>query len=143
MGNRYIVVRAVDLARKTALLPYNGKLRDAAAAVLRDGACAVVDGDYVMGLLTERDIVGAAARGVPADAPVVEAVDRPPLLVEGVEPLWRVAEAMVAARAEVAAVTVGGRFVGVISAEDIAGAEGQLAEAAEFSGLMSSFAPPA
>jgi hypothetical protein len=70
-------------------------------------------------------------------------VDRPPLLVEGFEPLWRVAEAMVAARAEVAAVTVGGRFVGVISAEDIAGAEGQLAEAAEFSGLMSSFAPPA
>jgi CBS domain-containing protein len=137
-------VKALELARKVALLSFKDRLRDAAAAVLRDGICAaVVDGDHIIGLLTESDIVEAVARGVSADAPVVEAVDKPPLFVEGHEPLWRVAEAMMAAGTAVAAVTVGGRFVGVISAMDMADAEGQLAEAARFSELVGSFAPPA
>ncbi|MEL9991645.1 MAG: CBS domain-containing protein [Thermoproteus sp.] len=137
-------MKALDLARKAPLIRLGDKLVDAAKAVLEGCDCVVVvDGDDVVGVVGEDDIVRAVARGATAYTPLAEVLTSPPLLVEGFEPLWKVAEAMLATGLRVAVVTVGGRFAGVISAGDIADGEGQLREASSFAEAVLSASPPA
>ncbi len=132
----------MDLSRKAPLVRPTDKLADAAKALLGNDCVVVVEGDDVLGTITEADIVEAVARGAGADSPVIEAVSSPPLLVEGHEPLWRIAEAMLSTSARVAVVTLGGKLAGVITSSDIADERGQLLEASEFAEIAESLAPP-
>lgn len=137
-------MKALDLSRKVPSVKPSDSLADAARLMLEDHCdCVVIaEEDDVVGVVTESDIVEAVARGAKADAPIVEAVASPPLLVEGYEPLWRVAEAMLSTGIKVAVVTVGGRFAGVISSSDIADERGQLLEASRFAEIAEILAPP-
>ncbi|MFB6491237.1 MAG: cyclic nucleotide-binding/CBS domain-containing protein [Thermoproteus sp. AZ2] len=138
-------MKVLDYARKAPAVSPSSPLAEAANRMLVDASdiCLVADGDYVVGLLTTRDLVEAAARGVSPKLAVVEALRGPPLLLEGYEPLWKAAEVMLALGVDAAVVTVGGRCVGVLRAEDIAGLEGQLSEASAFAEVVESYAPPA
>lgn len=135
-------MRAIDLSRKAPLVRPTDKLADAAKALLGGDCVVVAEGDDVLGVIADADIVEAVARGVGADSPAIEAVNSPPLFVEGHEPLWRVAEAMLNARAEVAVVTLGGKLAGVLTSRDIADESGQLLEASEFAEMAERLAPP-
>lgn len=138
-------MRAIDFVRKLPAVEPAAPLAEAARKLLAEGveAVAVVSGDEVVGVLSEDDLVSAVARGLPPHRAVAEVLERPPLVVEGHEPLWKVAEAMLAVGAEVAAVSIGGRYAGAVLAGDIAAVEAQLSEAAAFAELADSQAPPA
>ncbi|CCC81346.1 CBS domain-containing protein [Thermoproteus tenax] len=136
-------MKAIDIAKEVPSIAPNSTVLDAAKALVEAECAVVLDGEEPVGVITEYDIVRAVAQNTPPDAPVVEIITAPPLLVEGHEPLWKVAEAFIVSGNRFAAVTSGGRFIGVVSASDIADEDELLSDAASFAELTTSYAPAA
>ncbi len=96
------------------------------------GTVAVVDGDDLVGIVTDRDIVRrAVARGLPFDARIDGVMSAPVHTVEAGAELSTATSAFGSAAVRRLVVVDDGRFVGVLSLDDIlVDLAGQLAVAA-------------
>ena len=84
----------------------------------RVGAVCVLDGDRLVGILTERDILKAVATGA-TDAPVTDAMTHSPETVEGDETVGHAASLMIHGGFRHLPVVEGNRVVGMISIRDL------------------------
>lgn len=84
----------------------------------RVGAVCVQDGDRLVGILTERDILKAVATGS-TEAPVTEAMTPAPETVDGAETVGHAAALMIHGGFRHLPVVDGERVVGMISIRDL------------------------
>ena len=97
-------------------------LRDAAAGMRanRISALAVLDGQAIVGIFTERDLLRAIADGRdPGATHVTEYMTQTPLTIEADELVAKAAELMVKHRVRHLPVTDEERLVGFLSARDV------------------------
>jgi len=85
-----------------------------------------------VGVVSERDIVRAVAKGLNLDEPVSAIMSTPVITVEGDEPVWKVAEVMRQHNIRHVVVTRGGKLYGVISIRDLVAEEPVLRSLVEF-----------
>lgn len=84
------------------------------------GAVAVLDGDRLAGIVTDRDLVRRGlARGLPPDARVDSVMSAPALTIEADAPLHDAVDAFARHAVRRLAVVERGRFVGVVSLDDL------------------------
>lgn len=84
------------------------------------GAIAVLDDDLLVGVVTDRDLVRRGlARGLPPDARVDSVMTSPALTIEADAPLHDAVDAFARHAVRRLAVVDRGRFVGVISLDDL------------------------
>jgi CBS domain-containing protein len=95
----------------------------AAAAQMRAhriSALAVLDGEAIVGIITERDLMRAMADGrEPARTHVSQYMTQSPKTIEAAEPAAKAAAIMVKHRVRHLPVTLGGRLIGFLSARDL------------------------
>jgi CBS domain-containing protein len=97
-------------------------LVDAAAQMRahRISALAVLDGEAVVGIITERDLLHAIADGRdPAATHISQYMTHSPRTIEGTELVAKAAEIMVKHRVRHLPVTDNGRLIGFLSARDL------------------------
>jgi CBS domain-containing protein len=85
------------------------------------GSIVLVDGDQLLGILTERDILRAVAEGTDLDAPVAEVMTKDLVTVDPSTSLRDAARIMADRWIRHLPVVDGGRLVGVVSQRDLAG----------------------
>lgn len=86
------------------------------------GSLLVMDGDELLGIVTERDVMKAVARGIdPGTTPVSAVMTRDVLTVSSTTTLHRAARDMAARRIRHLPVVDDDRVVGVISQRDLVG----------------------
>ena len=118
-------MRVVDLIRRPPItVPKGTAVRDAARLMVENGVGLLVieEGQRVVGVISERDVVRAVARGL-SESATVEQVGTMSNLVH-VSPsatIYDVAAAMVRAKVRHVLVMDGERLVGVVSIRDIVG----------------------
>jgi len=84
------------------------------------GAIAVLDGDHLAGIVTDRDLVRRGlARDLPVDARVDSVMSSPALTIEADSPLHDAVETFARHAVRRLAVVDAGRFVGVVSLDDL------------------------
>jgi CBS domain-containing protein len=84
------------------------------------GAVAVIEDDILVGIVTDRDLVRRGlARGLPADARVDGVMSSPPLAIETDSDLAEAVAAFGKHAVRRLAVVDQGRFVGIISLDDL------------------------
>ncbi len=99
-------------------------LAEAAAKMWKQqtGSLLVVDGDDLVGIITERDILKAVAQGTPLDrTTIAEAMTKDPVTVGPGTSLREAAKVMADRWIRHLPVVDGGKLVGVISQRDLAG----------------------
>jgi len=116
-------MRAVEGIRRSGIAIAPDCTMRAAAEVMERagvGTLAVVDGDHLVGIVTDRDLVRrGVARGIGADARVDGLMSSPVLTIEADADL-REAYALFRTNAvRRLAVTERGRFVGMVSVDDL------------------------
>jgi CBS domain-containing protein len=97
-------------------------LRDAAAEMRthRISALAVLDGNAIVGIITERDLLRAIADGRnPSVTHVSQYMTHSPKTIEAAEPAARAAAVMIKQRVRHLPVTDEGRLIGFLSARDL------------------------
>jgi len=86
----------------------------------RISALAVLEGEAIVGILTERDLLRAVADGRNPEAThISQYMTHSPRTIEAAEPAARAAETMVKHRVRHLSVTDKGRLVGFLSARDL------------------------
>ena len=85
------------------------------------GSLVVLDGEDLVGIITERDILRAVATGTPLDTPVSEVMSKGVVTVEPGTSLREAASIMTEQWIRHLPVLEGGRLVGVVSQRDLAG----------------------
>jgi CBS domain-containing protein len=99
-----------------------GSLVDAAALMRshRISALAVLDGDLIVGIVTERDMLRAIADGRnPAATHISQYMTHSPITIDAAEPAAKAAAIMVKHRVRHLPVTDNDRLVGFLSARDL------------------------
>lgn len=99
-----------------------GSLVDAAALMRshRISALAVLDGDSIVGIVTERDMLRAIADGRnPAATHISQYMTHSPITIDAAEPAAKAAAIMVKHRVRHLPVTDNDRLVGFLSARDL------------------------
>jgi CBS domain-containing protein len=99
---------------------------DLAAAARRmweqqTGSLLVLEGEDLMGIITERDVLRAVATGTPLDTPVSEVMSKELITVEPGTSLREAARIMTERWIRHLPVLEAGRLVGVVSQRDLAG----------------------
>jgi CBS domain-containing protein len=86
------------------------------------GALPVCEGDELVGVVTDRDVVlRCVAQGfTPAKTPVTKIMTRPPATIDAGEPAEEAAWLLTSLRIRRLPVTENGRLVGMVTADDIA-----------------------
>lgn len=104
-------------------LPAAASLREAVAllAERRIGAAPVVEGGQVIGVFSERDVIGCLARQGPAalDRPVTEAMSAPAVTVTRDDPVMGALSLMTRRRIRHLPVVEGSALVGIVSIGDL------------------------
>ena len=91
----------------------------------KDVGCVVITDadDRIVGIVTDRDIVNAMARDLPASGPAREAMAEPVMVVHEHEDVYDAAAKMAAARCRrLPVVNTAGKLVGVVAIDDMVGA---------------------
>ncbi|MCX8196411.1 MAG: CBS domain-containing protein [Acidilobaceae archaeon] len=84
------------------------------------GSVLVVEGERLVGIFTERDLLRAVAAGRPLSTPVGELMSRELVTVSPGESIYKAMEIMTSRNIRHLPVVEGGRLVGVISIRDVA-----------------------
>ncbi|MEM1932697.1 MAG: CBS domain-containing protein [Pyrobaculum sp.] len=131
-------MKAEILARKppVATTP-DARIKDVARimAEKKVGLVVIVDKnqpDIPIGVVSERDIVKAVAKGIEIDRSVREVMTSPVITIEGDEPIWNVAKVMREHNIRHVVVTKGGRLFGVISIRDLVSEQSVLKSLVEY-----------
>lgn len=85
------------------------------------GSLLVLEGDDLVGIITERDVLRAVATGMPLDTPVSEVMAKDLITVEPGTSLREAAAIMTEKWIRHLPVLDGGRLVGIVSQRDLAG----------------------
>lgn len=85
------------------------------------GSLLVLEGQDLMGIITERDVLRAVATGTPLDTPVSEVMSKDLITVEPGTSLREAARIMTEKWIRHLPVLEAGRLVGVVSQRDLAG----------------------
>ena len=93
-----------------------GKMREQ-----QTGSLLVLDGQDLVGIVTERDVLNAVATATPLDTPVSEVMSRDLITVEPGTSLREAARIMTERWIRHLPVLEGGRLVGIVSQRDLAG----------------------
>jgi CBS domain-containing protein len=112
-----------DLMAKSVVSGHPRQSLFDAAVVMRTNhvsALAVLDGEVIVGIITERDMLRAVTDGrEPQATPVSEYMTRSPLTIEADRLAAEAAEMMVKHRVRHLPVTDKGRLIGFLSARDL------------------------
>jgi len=116
-------MRAIDAIRRSgvAIAP-DRTIRDAAEIMERSGvgSLAVVDGDELVGIVTDRDLVRRGmARGLPLDARVDGLMSSPVVTIDADADLHAASAVFRSNAVRRLAITRDGRFVGMLSLDDL------------------------
>jgi CBS domain-containing protein len=107
------------------------------------GSLVVLDGEDLVGIVTERDVLNAVATDVPLDTPVSEVMSKDLITVEPATSLREAARIMTERWIRHLPVLDGGRLVGIVSQRDLAGVlAGALNEPDDLHRLIESSALP-
>ena len=93
-----------------------GKMREQ-----QTGSLLVLDGQELVGIVTERDVLKAVATATPLDTPVSEVMSKDLITVEPGTSLREAARIMTERWIRHLPVLEGGRLVGIVSQRDLAG----------------------
>ena len=85
------------------------------------GSLLVLEGEDLVGIITERDVLRAVATGTPLDTPVAEVMSKDLITVEPGTSLREAARIMTERWIRHLPVLEAGRLVGVVSQRDLAG----------------------
>jgi CBS domain-containing protein len=85
------------------------------------GSLLVLDGQELVGIVTERDVLKAVATDVPLDTPISEVMSKDLITVEPGTSLREAARIMTDRWIRHLPVLEGGRLVGIVSQRDLAG----------------------
>jgi CBS domain-containing protein len=107
------------------------------------GSLLVLEGDQLVGIITERDVLKAVAIGTPLDTPISEVMSKDLITVEPGTSLREAAGIMTERWIRHLPVLEGGRLVGIVSQRDLAGVlAGALNEPEDLHRLIESSALP-
>ena len=85
------------------------------------GSLLVIEGDELLGIVTERDVLKAVATGTPLDTPISEVMSKDLITVEPGTSLREAARIMTDKWIRHLPVLEGGRLVGIVSQRDLSG----------------------
>jgi CBS domain-containing protein len=103
------------------------------------GSLLVTDGEQLLGIITERDVLRAVAEDVPLDTPISEVMSKDLVTAEPSTSLREAARIMTEKWIRHLPVLEGGRLVGIVSQRDLAGVlAGALNEPEELHRLIES-----
>lgn len=116
-------MRTIDAIRRSGVAVRPDQTLRAAAEIMEQsgvGSLAIVDGDRLVGIVTDRDLVRRGlARGLPPDARVDGVMSSPALQVDADADLHEVFAVFRSNAVRRLAVTRAGRFAGMISLDDL------------------------
>jgi CBS domain-containing protein len=135
-------VRISDVMTEAALTDRSDDSLVSAARKMREqqtGSLLVTDGEQLLGIVTERDVLRAVAEDVPLDTPISEVMSKDLVTAEPGMSLREAARIMTEKWIRHLPVLEGGRLVGIVSQRDLAGVlAGALNEPEELHRLIES-----
>jgi CBS domain-containing protein len=135
-------VRISDVMTEAALTDRPDDSVVSAARKMREqqtGSLLVTDGEQLLGIVTERDVLRAVAEDVPLDTPISEVMSKDLVTAEPGMSLREAARIMTEKWIRHLPVLEGGRLVGIVSQRDLAGVlAGALNEPEELHRLIES-----
>jgi CBS domain-containing protein len=117
-------VRISDIMTEAALTDRSDDSLASAARKMREqqtGSLLITDGDQLLGIVTERDILRAVAEEIPLDTPISEVMSKDLVTVEPSTSLRDAARIMTEKWIRHLPVLEVGRLVGIVSQRDLAG----------------------
>jgi CBS domain-containing protein len=117
-------MRISDIMTKAAVTDRPDDGLAAAASKMweqQTGSLLVIEGDDLLGIVTERDILKAVASGTPLDTPISELMSKDLITVEPGTSLREVARIMTEKWIRHLPVLEGGKLVGIVSQRDLSG----------------------
>ena len=135
-------MRISDIMTPAALTDRPDDSLVSAARKMREqqtGSLLVTDGDQLLGIITERDVLRAVAEDVPLDTPISEVMSKDLVTAEPATSLREAARIMTEKWIRHLPVLEAGRLVGIVSQRDLAGVlAGALNEPEELHRLIES-----
>ena len=117
-------MRITDIMTKAAVTDQASDSLASAAARMWDqqtGSLLVTDGDELLGIVTERDVLKAVATNTPLDTPISELMSKDLITVDPGTSLREAARIMTEKWIRHLPVLEGGKLVGVVSQRDLSG----------------------
>jgi CBS domain-containing protein len=117
-------MRISDVMTEAAVTDRPDDTLQQAAGKMREqqtGSLLVLDGQDLVGIVTERDVLNAVATATPLDTPVSEVMSKDLITVEPGTSLREAARIMTERWIRHLPVLEGGRLVGIVSQRDLAG----------------------
>lgn len=117
-------MRISDIMTEAALTDRSDDSLASAARKMREqqtGSLVVTDGEQLLGIITERDVLRAVAEDVPLDTPISEVMSKDLVTAEPSTSLREAARIMTEKWIRHLPVLEGGRLVGIVSQRDLAG----------------------
>ena len=117
-------MRISEIMTKAAVVDSPDDTLEAAARKMweqQTGSLLVLEGDELLGIVTERDILKAVATGVPMDTRVSEVMSKDLITVEPGGSLREAARIMTEKWIRHLPVLQGGKLVGIVSQRDLSG----------------------
>jgi CBS domain-containing protein len=117
-------VRISDVMTPAALTDRPDDSVASAARKMREqqtGSLLVTDGEQLLGIITERDVLRAVAEDIPLDTPISEVMSKDLVTAEPSTSLREAARIMTERWIRHLPVLEGGRLVGIVSQRDLAG----------------------
>jgi CBS domain-containing protein len=117
-------MRISEIMTEAAVVDSPGDTLEAAARKMweqQTGSLLVLDGQDLLGIITERDVLKAVATGTPMDTPVSDVMTKELITVEPGTSLRDAAAIMTEKWIRHLPVLEGGRLLGIVSQRDLSG----------------------